>query len=97
MEETFGKSTMVPVIQGKKTESGPLYTVAADLEKKIINYNNNPVDRWCLFNTAVDRDKNNNISLIKTSVPTRRIDGTAALMDAFIVYTDHLAEYLSLI
>ncbi|MDO5345310.1 MAG: terminase large subunit [Lachnospiraceae bacterium] len=97
MENTFGKNIMVPVIQGKKTESAPLYAMAADLEKKIINYNNNPVDRWCLFNTAIDKDKNNNISLIKTSVPTRRIDGTAAMMDAFVVYSDNLADYMSII
>lgn len=97
MEESFGKTVMVPVIQGKKTESAPLYVMAADLEKNVINYNNNPVDRWCLFNTAVDKDKNNNISLIKTSIPTRRIDGTAALMDAFVVYMDNMADYLSLI
>lgn len=96
MEEIFGK-IMVPVIQGKKTESAPLYAMAADLEKNIINYNNNPVDRWCLFNTAIDKDKNGNISIVKTSVPTRRIDGTAALMDAYVVYSDNLSDYLSII
>ncbi len=35
--------------------------LGADLKKKHINYNNNPVTKWCLSNTIVDIDKNGNI------------------------------------
>ena len=97
MQECFGKSVMVPVIQGKKTLSQPMKDMGADLESKLIVYNDHPIDKWCLFNTAIDVDKNDNIQPIKTSVPTRRIDGTAALLDAYVVYQDNLSEYLSLI
>lgn len=97
MQECFGKSVMVPVIQGKKTLSQPMKNMGADLENKLIVYNDHPIDKWCLFNTAIDVDKNDNIQPIKTSVPTRRIDGTAALLDAYVVYQDNLSEYLSLI
>lgn len=97
MEATFGKNVMVPVAQGKKTESGPLHALGADLEKNIINYNDNPVDRWCLFNCAVDKDTNGNISLKKTDVATKRIDGAACLMDAYVVYMDNMSDYLSII
>ena len=69
----------------------------ADLENKLIVYNNNPVDKWCLCNTAVDIDRNDNIQPIKTSKPRRRIDGTAALLDAYVVLQNNLNEYLSLI
>ena len=74
MQDYFGKSSMVPVIQGKKTLSQPMKNLGADLENNLIIYNNNPVDRWCLCNTAVDVDKNDNIQPIKTSNPRRRID-----------------------
>lgn len=97
MQENFGKSVMVPVIQGKKTLSQPMKNMGADLENKLIVYNDHPIDKWCLFNTAIDVDRNDNIQPIKTSVPTRRIDGTAALLDAYVVYQDNLSEYLSLI
>ena len=60
-------------------------------------YNDNPIDKWCLFNTAVERDKNDNIRPVKTSVPTRRIDGTMALLDAYVVYLEYMNEYLTMI
>lgn len=97
MQQYFGKGTMVPVIQGKKTLSAPMKNLGADLEKNLIIYNNNPVDKWCLYNTAVDVDKNDNIQPIKTSKPRRRIDGTAALLDAYVVMQENMTEYMSLI
>lgn len=97
MQDYFGKSTMVPVIQGKKTLSQPMKRLGADLENHMIVYNNNPVDKWCLCNTAIDVDKNDNIQPIKTSKPRRRIDGTAALLDAYVVLQNNYSEYMSLI
>lgn len=97
MQDYFGKASMVPVIQGKKTLSQPMKCLGADLENKLIVYNNNPVDKWCLCNTAVDIDRNDNIQPIKTSKPRRRIDGTAALLDAYVVLQNNLNEYMSLI
>lgn len=97
MENAFGKNVMVPIIQGPKTLSGPTKSLGADLEAKKIVYNDNPIDKWCLFNTAVEVDKNDNIRPIKTSVPTRRIDGTMALLDAYVVYKDYLSDYQSVI
>lgn len=97
MKSYFGKSSMIPVIQGKKTLSQPMKNLGADLENKLIVYNNNPVDKWCLCNTAVDIDRNDNIQPIKTSKPRRRIDGTAALLDAYVVLQDNWNEYMSLL
>lgn len=88
---------MIPVRQGKQTLSGPMKNMKADLQKKMLNYNNNPVDRWCLYNTAVDVDRNDNIQPIKTSNPRRRIDGTAASLDALTVLEEKMNEYMSLI
>ena len=97
MQDYFGKTAMIPVIQGKKTLSQPMKNLGADLESNLIVYNNNPVDKWCLCNTAVDIDKNDNIQPIKTSKPRRRIDGTAALLDAYVVLQNNINEYMSLI
>lgn len=97
MQDYFGKASMVPVIQGKKTLSQPMKALGADLENNVIIYNNNPVDKWCLCNTAVDVDKNDNIQPIKTSKPRRRIDGTAALLDAYVVLQNNMNDYMSLV
>ena len=97
MKGEFGKESMIPVIQGKKTLSAPMKQLGADLESKLVVYNNNPIDKWCLANTAIDIDKNDNIQPIETSNHRRRIDGTAALLDAYVVLQDKYGEYQSMI
>lgn len=97
MRSYFGEASMIPVHQGKKTLSSPMKQLGADLRAKLVIYNNNPVDKWCLANTSYEEDKNGNIQPRKTSRRTRRIDGTAALLDAFVIYQDKMDEYLSMI
>lgn len=97
MKGYFGATAMIPVRQGKQTLSSPMKTLGADLEKKLVIYNNNPVDKWCLCNTSVDIDKNDNIQPIKTSNPRKRIDGTASLLDAYVILEEKLNEYESMI
>lgn len=97
MQQIFGKESMIEVRQGVKTLSTPMKTLGADLESKLVNYNNNPVDKWCLVNTSYAEDKNGNIQPVKTSKRTRRIDGTAALLDAYVVLLDKMEEYKSMI
>lgn len=97
MRGYFGQESMIPVIQGKKTLSAPMQKLGADLSSKLILYNNNPIDKWCLANTAIEEDKNGNIQPCKTSKPTRRIDGVSALLDAYCVYQDKQEEYLNMI
>ncbi len=97
MKDSFGEECMRPVIQGKKTLSLPMQQMGADLKAKLINYNNNPITRWCLSNTSVDTDKNSNIQPVKTSNPRLRIDGTAALLDAYTIYLEKQEEYMSLV
>ncbi|MGE1044124.1 terminase large subunit [Bacillus wiedmannii] len=97
MEGYFGKESMVPVAQGKQTLSGPMKLLGADLEVDLVNYNNNPIDKWCLSNTAIDIDKNLNIQPNKTKNQRRRIDGTAALLNAYVVLQEKRNDYLNMI
>ena len=97
MRNLFGKDSMEAVIQGKKTLSSPMKNLGADLESKIINYNNNPVLKWCLSNTSVDIDKNNNIQPSKGNNQRKRIDGTAGLLNAYVALERHQEEYMNMI
>lgn len=97
MQGLFGKESMVPVIQGKKTLSGPMSLLGADLESNLVIYNNNPIDKWCLSNTSVDVDKNDNIQPAKGKQQRKRIDGTAALLNAYVVLQDNKANYMNMI
>lgn len=97
MKTYFGKEGMEPVIQGKKTLSGPMKSLGADLDIKKINYNNNPILKWCLSNTSIDTDKNDNIQPVKTSNSKRRIDGMASLLNAYVVLERHYEDYTNMI
>lgn len=97
MTERFGEDIMAPVAQGKKSLSGPMKNLAADLKAKRIIYNNNPILKWCMTNVSVDVDRNDNIQPCKTSNPRKRIDGFASLLDAYTAYEQFKEDYMNLI
>ena len=97
MKNTFGAQGAEEVIQGKKTLSAPMKALGADLESKIVNYNNNPILKWCISNTTIDMDRNGNIQPIKGTMQRKRIDGFASLLDAYVVLERHKEEYMSVI
>lgn len=97
MAAYFGAASGQAVHQGKKTLSDPMLRLGADFREHRIVYNNNPIDKWCFSNTTYEEDKNGNIQPHKTNRPTRKIDGTAALLDGYVVLIDHMEDYLNLI
>ena len=61
-----------------------------------VNYNNNPVLRWCLTNTAVkslNKDGIESIQPVKIQ-QNMRIDGTVSLLNAWVGYVKHYDEYM---
>lgn len=97
MQDAFGKGVFSPVQQTMKVLSLPMKQLGADLDSKLVVYNNNPILKWCLANTGTIEDKNGNQKPFKTSKARKRIDGLAALLDAYVVLQDRIAEYKSMI
>lgn len=98
MRNEFGPESMVPVAQGAMSLSIPMKTLGADLEAKKVNYNNNPVLKWCMTNVSYIEDNNANIKPAKPRFKsTKRIDGFAALLDAYYVWLENNAEYHGMI
>ena len=98
IEEMKGMGfTMIEVRQGAKTLSQPMKEMGADLCAKKINYGNNPVLKWCLTNTNVKRDDNDNIRPIKGQSNRQRIDGAVSLLIAYTVLFNNLQDYLNII
>lgn len=93
----FGERSMIPVRQGVFSLSQPMKDLKADMDAKLIVYDNNPIDKWCLYNTEIKTDINGNIQPVKGMDTRQRIDGTLALIDAYKVLKDKSDEYLSLI
>jgi phage terminase large subunit-like protein len=88
---------MEAVRQGVQTLSQPMKEMGADLAAKRINYANNPILKWCLTNTSVKRDENDNIRPIKGTNQRQRIDGAVSLLIAYTVLFNHMNDYRALI
>ena len=98
IEEMKGMGfTMIEVRQGAKTLSQPMKEMGADLCAKKIVYGNNPVLKWCLTNTNVKRDDNDNIRPVKGQSSRQRIDGAVSLLIAYTVLFNNYQDYLNII
>jgi phage terminase large subunit-like protein len=85
--------TMERVRQGVFSLSEPMKQLEADLKNKLVNYDNNPILKWCLANTQAKVDINGNIQPSKLNSQTRRIDGAVALIIAYAVLNRYRNEY----
>lgn len=82
----------------KKTVSNPMKLCEADLKSKLVNYNNNPIDRWCLSNVGLEVDSEGLIFPVKVQgLANKRIDGAVALIICYIMYQWNRTEYLQII
>lgn len=94
VEEMEGHGfNLIQVIQGSKTLSLPMQKLGADLQAQKVNYNNNPMLKWCLTNTGIQTDRNGNIMPVKNQAAKQRIDGTASLLDAYVILMDKYNEF----
>ena len=82
--------------QNAETLNNALLLVEADLKAKLINYNENPVDRWCFKNSCLKLNDLRQALVIKTK-NENKIDGTVTLISLYEMYRRHRAEYRKLI
>ncbi|HNX82166.1 MAG TPA: terminase large subunit [Candidatus Omnitrophota bacterium] len=82
--------------QGPFTWSYPMKQLGGLFEEHKIIYQNNPILRWCLYNTGVkstNKDGIESIQPVKAS-SRKRIDGLVSLLNAFVGYSNHTEDYL---
>ncbi|MFL7940803.1 terminase large subunit [Priestia megaterium] len=88
---------MEEVRQGAKTMSQPMKLLAAALKGNEVNYNNNPVLKWCLSNTSIKTDDNENIRPVKGLSQKMRIDGAVSLIIAYVLFQKNYSDYRNMI
>ena len=80
--------------QNRFVLTAPMNLLEADITQGRLKDNDNPVNTWCLLNTAVHVWDSGHIMAEKVSGQrSRRIDGTAALIDAYEVYRRYKSEF----
>ena len=97
MASVFGDSVMEKVAQGPFTWTAPMKELGAMLTDKMVNYNNNPMLKWCLSNTGVKATGTvESIQPVKIQ-QNKRIDGMVSLLNAYVIYVKYREDYLNLV
>lgn len=82
------------VDQSRAVLNNPMQLLEADLKAHLVYYNNNPVDKFCLANVAVDMDKDGFMKPTKVQdIRSRHIDGAAAMIDLYAIYQRYKSEF----
>lgn len=80
------------------TMSEPMRLIEKDLQKKLIIYNNNPIDKWCLENTAFVINTRQDIMPVKVQgQDDKKIDGAVTMIIAYRIYIDNRPTFLELV
>lgn len=83
------------ILQGKVL-SNAMKLTEAELKSKNVNYNQNPVDKWCLGNCSIEVDGLGNIMPVKIQA-NKRIDGAVTLIGLYEVYRRYKQEFQQLV
>lgn len=80
--------------QDYKNMSTAMKMLEADLKSGCVNYNQNPIDKWCLKNTACKVDQYGQIMPMKVQgIENKRIDGAVTMIIAYATYDRFRKEY----
>lgn len=91
--DEYGFDTEI-VIQNKVTLSNAMKLCEADLIARLVNYNENAIDAWCLGNAAMEMDNLGNVQAVKIAgQPSKRIDGAVTLIIAYEMYRRYRSEF----
>ena len=96
-EKTGGNDSDVEMIlQNAQTLSNAIKLCEADFKHKLIQYNNNDMDLWCLGNAGLKVDDRGQALIVKMETG-KRIDGAVCFSILYEMYRRHRTDYKTLI
>ena len=84
------------ILQNAQTLSNAMKLVEADLKHRLINYNENKVDKWCFGNASIKTDKYGQCLCVK-SESAKRIDGAVNMIILYEMYRRNRSEFKTII
>jgi len=87
---------VVMILQNAQTLNNALLLVEADLKAKLINYNENPVDRWCFSNSCLKMNDLRQALCVKTE-NAKKIDGSVTLISLYEMFRRYRSEYKKIV
>lgn len=85
------EADVIMINQNAQTMSNAMKLCEADMKHKLINYNENPVDKWCLKNAGIKVDEKGMCLCIKMET-AKRIDGAVCLIILYEMYRRYRTE-----
>lgn len=90
------ESELIMILQNAQTLNNAIKLCEADFKHKLINYNKNKVDHWCLGNAGLKLDEKG-LALIVKKETGKRIDGAVALAILYEMYRRYRTEFKQMI
>ena len=87
---------LVMVVQNADTLSNAIKLLEADFTHRLVNYNDNEVDKWCLKNACLKVNDRGQCLIIKSEA-SKRIDGAVCKAILYEMYRQNRTEWRQMI
>lgn len=84
------------VLQNAPTLNNAILLTEADFKARLINYNDNPVDKWCLQNSCLKVNDYRQAIIVKTK-NENKIDGAVTLVSLYEMYRRYRSDLKKLV
>lgn len=93
---TKANGDLILILQNAQTLSNAMKLCEADFKHQLINYNENPIDKWCLKNAGIKVDDRGQCLCVKQET-AKRIDGAVTFIILYEMYRRYRTEYRQII
>ena len=91
------EADLIMINQNAATLSNAIKLCENDFRHQLINYNQNPIDAWCLKNSGIEIKSATGDCLIVKQEPHKKIDGAVCLAILYEMYRRYRTQYKKLI
>lgn len=93
---TKANKELVMILQNAQTLSNAMKLLEADFKHRLVNYNENEIDKWCLKNASIKVNELGQGLCVKTE-PSKRIDGAVCNIILYEMYRQNRTEWRQMI
>ena len=90
------ESDLILIQQNAQTLSGAIRLCESDFKSRLINYGENPADKWCYGNACLKVDALSQCLIVKAK-PGRRIDGAVCLAILYEMYRRYKNDFKTMV
>lgn len=93
---TKANGELVMILQNAQTLSNAIKLLEADFTHRLVNFNDNDIDKWCLKNACLKVNDLGQCLIIKAE-PSKRIDGAVCKVILYEMYRQNRTEWNQMI